>query len=112
METKSKNKLQRLPPQLITPPPAYQFLGNNLSFPNTPLTHNAPLPSGPNIQQQTTAFQTHPYEPPLNMNQSTSYEIPQPSNKSTKKTPSNTNSKTNGYTESTTNRFRSTKNNG
>ena len=85
LETISENKLQTLPPQLITPPPAYQCLGNNVSFPNTPLTHNTPLPSAPNIQQQTTSFQTHSYEPPLNMNQSTSYEIPQPSNKSTNK---------------------------
>ena len=85
METISENKLQTLPPQVITPLPAYQCLGNNVPFPNTPLTHNAPLPSAPNIQQQTTSFQTHSYEPPLNMNQSTSYEIPQPSNKSTNK---------------------------
>ena len=85
LETISENKLQTLPPQLITPPPAYQGLGNKVSFSNTPLTHNTPLPSAPNIQQQTTSFQTHPYEPPINMNQSTSYEIPQPSNKSTNK---------------------------
>ena len=85
METISENKLQTLPPQLITPPPAYQCSGNNVSFPNTPLTHNAHLPSVPNIQQQPTSFQTHSYEPPLNMNQSTSSEIPQPSNKSTNK---------------------------
>ena len=85
LETISENKLQTLPPQLITPPPAYQCLGNNVSFPNTHLTHNTPLPSAPNIQQQTTSFQTHSYEPPLNMNQSTSYEIPHPSNKSTNK---------------------------
>ena len=85
LETISENKLQTLPPQLITPPPAYQYLGNNVSFPNTPLTHNASLPSAPNIQQQTTSFQTHSYEPPLSMNQSTSYEIPQPSTKPTNK---------------------------
>ena len=85
METISEKKLQTLPPQLITPPPAYQCVRNNVSFPNTPLTHNAPLPSAPNIQQQTTSFQTHSYEPPLNMNQSTFFEIPQPSNKSTNK---------------------------
>ena len=85
LETISENKLQTLPPQLITPPPTYQCLGSNVSFPNTPLTHNAPLSSARNIQQQTTSFQTHSYEPPLNMNQSTSYEIPQPSNKSTNK---------------------------
>ena len=86
LETISENKLQTLPPQLITPPPAYQCLGNNISFPTTPLNHNAALPSAPNIQQQqTTSFHTHSYEPPLNMNQSTSYEIPQPSKKSTNK---------------------------
>ena len=63
LETLSENKLQTLPPQLITPPPAYQCLGNNISFPNTPLTHNTPLPSSPNIQQQqTTSFQTHSYD--------------------------------------------------
>ena len=61
-------------------------MGNNISFPNTPLTHNASLPSAPNIQQQQpTSFQTHSYEQPLNMNLSTSYEITQPSKKSTKK---------------------------
>ena len=86
METISENKLQALPPQLITPPPAYQCLGNNISFPNMPLTHNIPLPSAPNIQQQqTTSFQTHSYEQTHNINQSTSYEIPQPSNESTNK---------------------------
>ena len=85
METISENKLQTLPPQLITPPPAYQCLGNNVSFSNTPLTHNAPPSCAPTIQQQTTSFQTHSYEPPLNMNQPTSYETPQPSNKSTNK---------------------------
>ena len=86
LETISENKLQTLPPQLITPPPAYQCLGNNISFPNTPLTHRTPLPSAPNIQQQqTTSFQTHSYEQPHNMNQPTSYEITQPSKKSTNK---------------------------
>ena len=85
METISENKLQTLQPQFITPPLAYQCLGNNVSFPNAPLTHNAPLPIAPNIQQQPTSFQTHSYEPPLNMNQSTSSEIPQPSNKSKNK---------------------------
>ena len=85
LETISENKLQTLPPQFITPPPAYQCLGNNVSFRNTRLTHNAPLSSAPNIQQQTTSFRTHQYEPPLNMNQSTSYEIAQTSNKSTNK---------------------------
>ena len=81
METISENKLQTLPPQLITPPPAYQCLGNNIPFPNTPLTHNTPLPSAPNIQQQTTSFQPRSYEQPHNINHPTSYEIPQPSTK-------------------------------
>ena len=36
-------------------------------------------------QQQPTSFQTQPCEQPLNLNQSTSYEIPQPFNKSTNK---------------------------
>ena len=80
LETISENKLQTLPPQLITPPPAYQCLGNNIAFPNTA------LPSAPNIQQQqTTSFQTHSCDQPHNINQPTSYEIPQPSNKSTNK---------------------------
>ena len=92
METISESKLQTLPPQLITPPPAYQCLGNNITFPTTPLTHNTPLPSAPNIQQQTTSFQTHSYTQHHNINQPTSYEIPQPSNKSTNKTTSNPNS--------------------
>ena len=87
LETISENKPQTLPPQLITPPRAYQCLGNNISVPNTPLTHNAPLPSAPNIQQQqqSTSLQAHSYETPLNMNQPTPYEIPQPSNNSTTK---------------------------
>ena len=86
LETILEQKIQTLPPQLITPPPAYQCLGNNVSFPNTPITHNTPLPSASNIQQQqTTSFQTHLYEQPHNINQPTSYEITQPSNKSTNK---------------------------
>ena len=35
LETITENKLPILPPQLITPPPAYQCLANNVSF-NTP----------------------------------------------------------------------------
>ena len=54
LKTISENKLQTLPPQLITPPPAYQCSGNNISFPTTPLSQNTPLPSAPNIQQQQT----------------------------------------------------------
>ena len=79
METISENKTQTLPPQHNTPPPAYQCLGNKVSFTNTCLTHNAPLPSAPNIQQQPTSFHGHSYETPLTMNQTTPYEIPQPS---------------------------------
>ena len=86
LETLSENKQQTLPTQVITPPTAYQCLGNNISFPNTPLTHNATLPSAPSIQQQQpTSFQAHSYEQPLNMNKQTSYEIAQPSNKSNNK---------------------------
>ena len=87
LETILENKLQTLPPQLITPPTAYQCLGNNVSFSNASLTHNTPLPSAPNIQQQQqpTSFQASSYEQSLNMNQQTSYEIPQPSNKSNNK---------------------------
>ena len=44
LQTISENKIPKLQPQLITPPPAYQYLGNN-----------APLPSAP---QQPTSF-TH-----------------------------------------------------
>ena len=59
-------------------------MGNNVSFLHTPLTHNVPLPSAPNIQQST-SFQAHSFETPPNMNQPTPYEIPQPSNTSTSK---------------------------
>ena len=79
--------MQTLTPQLITPPPAYQCLGNNVSFNSTP--HNAPLPSAPNIQHQSKSFHEHSYETSLPINQSTQpstpYEIPQPSTTSTKK---------------------------
>ena len=69
---------------MVTPPPAYQCLGNNVSFPNPPLAHNAPLPSVPNIQQQQpTSFKPHSNETPLIMTQPTPYEIPQPCNAST-----------------------------
>ena len=86
LETISENKLQTVPPPLISPPPAYQCLGNSVSFPNPPLTHNAPLPSAPNIQQhQSTSFQPHSNEKPKNITQPTPYEIPQPSNTSTNK---------------------------
>ena len=88
LETITENKLPILPPQLITPPPAYQCLGNNVSF-NTPQTtslttpHITPIPSAPNIQQQSSTFQGSSYEPPLSIIKTTPYEIPQPSSVST-----------------------------
>ena len=88
LETITENKLPILPPQLITPPPAYQCLGNNVSF-NTPQTtslttpHIAPIPSAPNIQQQSSTFHGSSYEPPLGISKTTPYEIPQPSPTST-----------------------------
>ena len=39
LETITENKLPILPPQLITTPPAFQCLGNNVSF-NTPKQHH------------------------------------------------------------------------
>ena len=52
LETVKENKLQTIPPQLITPPPAYQCLGNSLS---------APIPSAPKIEQHNILFNNHPY---------------------------------------------------
>ena len=88
LETITENKLPILPPQLITPPPAYQCLGNNVSFitPQTtslPLPHIAPIPSAPHIQQQSSTFQGSSYEPLLVINKTTPYEIPQASPTST-----------------------------
>ena len=86
LETITENKLPILSPQLITPPPAYQCLGNNVSF-KTPQTtsitapHITPIPSAPNIQSST--FQGSSYEPPLSISKTTPYEIPQPSSTST-----------------------------
>ena len=51
LETIKENKLQTIPPQLITPPPAYQCLGNSLS---------APIPSAPKIEQHNSLFNKHP----------------------------------------------------
>ena len=76
MQTIFENKIPQIQPQLITPPPAYQYLGNN-----------APLPSAPHLQQQPTSFNGHSYETPLTIQQSTPYEIPQPSSTSTSKQP-------------------------
>ena len=73
LETIKDNKLQTILPQLITPPPAYQCLGNSLS---------APIPSAPKIEQHNILFNNHPYETPLPINQPTPYEIPKPSSTS------------------------------
>ena len=83
LETIKEHKIQTLQPQLITPPPADQCLGNNLTFTN--INHTAPIPSAPKIEQQTTSFNNHPYETPIPISQSTPYEIPQPSTTSTSK---------------------------
>ena len=73
LETIKDNKLQTIQPQLITPPPAYQCLGNCLS---------APIPSAPKIEQHNILFNNHPYETPIPINQPTPYEIPKPSSTS------------------------------
>ena len=87
LETITENKLPIIPPQLITPPPAYQCLGNNVSFNTSQTTslttsHITPIPSAPNIQQQSSTFQGKSYEPPLGISKTTPYEIPQPSSTS------------------------------
>ena len=76
LQTISENKMPQLQPQHITPPLAYQYLGNN-----------APLPSAPHLQQQPTSYNGHSYETPLHMQQPTHYKIPQPSNTSTNTKP-------------------------
>ena len=73
LETIKENKLQTIPPQLITSPPAYQCLGNSLT---------APIPSAPKIEQHNILFNNHPYESPIPINQPTPYEIPKPSSTS------------------------------
>ena len=70
LETIKENILQTILPQLITPPPAYQCLGNSLS---------APIPSAPKIEPHNILFIKHPYETPIAINQPTPYEIPKPS---------------------------------
>ena len=88
LETITENKLPILPPHFINPPPAYQCLGNNVSL-NTPQTtslttpHITPIPSAPNIQQQSSTFQGSSYKPPLSISKTTPYEFPQPSSTST-----------------------------
>ena len=95
--TKLSDTVQPLPPQLITPPPAYQCLGTK-----------PPLPSAPQLQQHKTSFN----------DRIQSYETPQPliktiytiRNTSTYEyiddyKTTNTYSKNNGKTKSTTNRF-------
>ena len=80
LETITENKMTTLPPQLITPPPAYQYLGNNIPVSTTHNSppHVSPTPSAPNIQQ-TSTFHGTSYEPQLGINKTTPYEIPQPS---------------------------------
>ena len=80
LETITENKMTTLPPQLITPPPAYQCLGNNIPVSTTHNSppHVSPTTSAPNIQQ-TSTFHGTSYEPQLGINKTTPYEIPQPS---------------------------------
>ena len=73
LETIKENKLQTIPPQLITPPPAYQCQGNSLS---------APIPSAPKTEQHNILFNNHPYETPIPIDQPTPYEIPKPASTS------------------------------
>ena len=70
LETIKENKLQTISPQLMTPPPAYQCIGNSLS---------APIPSAPKVEQHNNLFHNHPYETPIPINQQKPYEIPNPS---------------------------------
>ena len=62
VETIKENKLQTIPPQLITPPPAYQCLRNSLS---------APIPNAPKIEQHNILFNNYPYETPIPIIQTT-----------------------------------------
>ena len=77
--TKLSDTIHPLPPQLFTPPPAYQCLGTQ-----------PPLPSAPQLQQHTTSFndriQSYQAPKPL-IKQSTPYEIPQPTKTSTNTKP-------------------------
>ena len=77
LETVSENnkmshKIPPLPPQLITPPPAYQCLSTQLT-----------LPSAPKLQKHSKQINIgmKSYETPQTLpKQSTPYEIPQPAN--------------------------------
>ena len=76
LTTINENKTQPLPPippQLITPPPAYQRLS---SLPPVPIP--IPTPSAPNIEQSHIQIKPYPNESPIT--HQTQYEIPQPSN--------------------------------
>ena len=64
--------LPPIPPQLITPPPAYQRLS---SLPPIPIP--VPIPSAPTIEQ---SHAIKPYSYETQTTQQTPYEIPQPSN--------------------------------
>ena len=70
LETIKENKLPSILPQLITPPPAYQCIGNNLP---------APIPSAPKVEQHNRLFHNHPYETPIPIHQPKPYEFPNPS---------------------------------
>ena len=70
--TKLSDTVQPLPPQLVTPPPAYQCLGTQ-----------PPLPSAPQLPQHTTPFndRIQSYETPQpRIKESTPYKIPQSKN--------------------------------
>ena len=83
LDTIKENKIQTLQPQLITPPTAYQCLGNNVTFTNN--NNTAPIPSASIIQQRPPSLNNHSDETPLTINPSTPYELPQPSTTSTSK---------------------------
>ena len=74
LETIKENKLPSILPQLITPPPAYQCIGNYLS---------APIPSAPKVEQHSSLFHNHPYETPIPIHHPKPYEIPNPSSTTT-----------------------------
>ena len=70
--TKMSDNIPPLPPQIITPPPAYQCLSTQSTF-----------LSAPQLQQHSTQFNIgmNSYETPQTLpKQSTPYEIPKPTN--------------------------------